>query len=200
MILVVGDGPRDSVALPILVQKLLNKKVPFLFVDWHNYSHLVGKGKGTIYSKKVKYFTRVAKDRVCFALVVVTDSDRQEYGEKLSQLKDGRNEERQSNAPFPTALGEAHPHFDVWLLDDCHAVATALSLPPSKIPNIRKCQSPKDSLTELVDESDVVGDVSDSLARIAEVVELNRCPHSRETGYHDFSLELKNELGPHLAD
>ncbi len=48
MILVIGDGPRDSVALPNLVFRLLNKRVACHFEDWHKYSHLQGRGKGTI--------------------------------------------------------------------------------------------------------------------------------------------------------
>lgn len=200
MILVVGDGPRDSAALPALVLRMLSNRVPFQFVDWHNYTHLIGRGKGTIYSKKVKYFTRVAKDRDCLGLVVVTDTDRGKHGEKLQELRKGRSEEREKNVPFPTALGEANPHFDVWLLDDSHAVAITLSLPPNRIPNIRNCSSPKDSLTKLIEEARLSADLSDSLRKIAEVVEPSRCVHSKETGFHEFTFEVRVELVPELKN
>lgn len=197
MILVIGDGPRDSVALPNIVLRLLGEPTQFQFEDWHNYSHLQGRGRGTIYSKKVKYFTRLAKDLNCFALVVVSDTDKaKKFGEKLRELRQGREEDRRNCPAFPTALGEANPHFDVWLLDDAHAVTLALSCEPDAVPNVRDCPSPKDTLNELIAKSNISGGPSDILGAIAANIVLSRCSHAKETGLAAFAEEIRSELRP----
>ena len=193
MILVIGDGPRDSIALPKLVQHLMRKQTKWQYEDWHTRSHLFGRGKGTVYTKKVKYFTRLAKDRDCVALVV-SDTDRAPYGEKLRQLRTGRDEDRQIHPPFPTAIGEANPHFDVWLLDDAHAVKTVVGCSSSAVPNIRNCTSPKDILTNLVVESDIESELSVVLGLIVDEFDVSRCNHDNETGLEEFAEEVRIEL------
>lgn len=199
-ILVVGDGPRDQSALPNLVCTILGSNVDSRYDDWHHVTHL--RGKGSIYARKLKYLTRRARADEFGALVIVVDTDKSKPREKLRALRSGRDDDRQNNPPFPTALGEANPHFDVWLLDDAVAVREGLGLSNDfDIPNAIKVDYPKDSLSELVEHSSIdFSEVSDALGEIARRLSSDRCVHRKETGFAAFDSDVADEVKPAVAD
>lgn len=193
-ILVVGDGPRDAVALPDVVLNLLGLDVPTVYSNWHHVSYL--KGRGSAYTRKLKYLTRRALDRGCGGLAVVVDADKSPRREKLRELHRGRDEDRSSNPAFPTALGEAIPHFDAWLLDDPVAVRKGLNFGGDvEVPNAVKVDSPKKVLSKLIracplddtDDSEILGEVARCLCR-------KRCVHAKKTGFENFCNEVDVEL------
>ena len=195
-ILVVGDGPRDAVALPNVVLNLLGLEVPTEYSNWHNVSYL--KGKGSAYKRKVKYLTRRALGRGCAALAIVVDADNAPRREKLRELYRGRDEDRSSNPAFPTALGEAIPHFDTWLLDDSVAVRKGLNLGGDvEVPNAVKVGSPKEVLSRLIVGCPLDNaEVSEILGEIARCLCVKRCGHAKEIGLEGFSKEVDVEIRP----
>lgn len=195
-LLAVGDGPRDQRALPILVCKILDAELETRYDDWHQVR--VRKQRGTIYARKLKYLTRRAQADGFAALAVVVDRDKSPARQKLRELRTGRDEDRQNQPPFPTAVGEASPHFDVWLLDDAVAIRDALELPADvPIPNAPKSDYPKDSLSELIERSAIdFADVSDALGEIARRLSTSRCAHRKVTGFAAFEKEVLDEIKP----
>ena len=199
-ILVVGDGPRDQSALPNLVSAILGCNVESRYDDWHHVTHL--RGKGSVYARKLKYLTRRARADEFVALAIVVDTDKLTPRDKLRALRAGRQDDRQNNPPFPTALGEANPHFDVWLLDDAVAVREALGLSGDcEVPNARKVHYPKDSLSELIQHSPIeFSEVSDALGEIARRLSSERCVHRDETGFATFESDVRDEIKPAIAE
>ena len=198
-ILVVGDGPRDQSALPNLVCAILGTNVESRYDDWHHVSYL--RGKGSIYARKVKYLTRRARVDNFAALAIVVDTDNSSPRVKWRELRNGRDDDRQKNPPFPTALGEANPHFDVWLLDDKVAVCEALELSSdSDVPNAVKVDYPKNDLSKLVEQSPAdFSQVSDALGEIAARISSKRCGHSKDTGFATFEKEVCDEIKPVIS-
>jgi hypothetical protein len=199
-ILVVGDGSRDQTALPNLVCRILDASVESRFDDWHQVR--VRAQRGTIYARKLKYLTRRARADSFAALAIVVDTDKSSARDKLRQLRAGRDEDRQELPPFPTALGEANPHFDVWLLDDSVAVRTALGLARDcHVPNAVKTDYPKDTLTELIEQSTVdFAQISDALGEIARHLSSERCVHCKETGFATFEKDVCDEIKPAISE
>jgi len=195
-VLVVGDGPRDQTALPILVCRILDTETETRYDDWHRVR--VYRQKGTIYARKVKYLTRRARADGFVALAIVVDMDKASPRDKLRALRHGREEDRQNNPPLPTALGEANPHFDVWLLDDAVAVREALQLPgDSLVPNAIKTAYPKDTLSDLIERSQIASQpVSEALGEIARRLVPKRCVHGKETGFFAFAEDVRHEISP----
>jgi len=198
-VLAVGDGPRDQSALPNLVCGILGANVETRYDDWHQVRHL--RGKGSVYARKTKYLTRRARADGFAALAIVVDTDKSSPREKLRALRAGRDEDRQNNPPFPTALGEANPHFDVWLLDDAVAVCKALGLAGDfEVPNAIKVDYPKDDLSGLVEQSPIgFSQVSDALGEIARHVSSDRCVHRKETGFATFAKDVCDEIKPTVS-
>jgi hypothetical protein len=193
-ILVVGDGPRDESALPSLVCVILGCPIESRYDDWHHVTYL--RGKGSIYARKLKYLTRRARADGFAALAVVVDTDKSPPRDKLRALRAGREDDRLNHPPFPTALGEANPHFDIWLLDDPVAVRSALRLSTDfEVPNARKVDYPKDTLSELVACSGIeFSEVSDALGAIARQLSSERCIHRNETGFAVFERDVRYEI------
>ncbi|MCA9110936.1 MAG: hypothetical protein KDA52_13380 [Planctomycetaceae bacterium] len=195
-LLVVGDGPRDQSALPILIGQLLGCEIQSRYDDLHEIRYL--KGKGDIHARKVKYLSRRACADRFDGLAVVVDTDKSPRREKLKNLRKGRKEDREKNPPFPTALGEAKPHFDVWLLDEPVAIREALGF-SADFDNVNavKVEYPKDELSKLVESSEFEFDqVSDALGAIAKRISLQRCVHPKDTGLAAFAEDLDAEIKP----
>lgn len=199
-ILVIGDGPRDQVALPVLICRILDANTATRYDDWHRVR--VYHQKGTIYARKLKYLTRRARADGFIALAIVVDTDKAPPRDRLRDLRRGREEDRQGNPPFPTALGEANPHFDVWLLDDTVAVREALQLAADfHVPNAAKAAYPKDALSELIQHSQMTSlPVSEIVGEIARHLVPERCVHRKETGFFTFIKDVGDEIGPVMSD
>ncbi len=199
-LLFVGDGPRDEASLPPLVGTILNTKIDngSEFRAWK--SIRVGG-----YTKKLLFAIRIVRDRRLPGLVAVVDSDRQPARHRLRELQDARKKDRASNPPFPTALGEARPNVDVWLLDDATAVRDALQLSGNvSIPRVDNTPDPKAALNELISHSldmklQLNGGTSAShtlplLAKIAAQITPNRCKRAKATGFHAFEQDVLREF------
>lgn len=196
-ILFVGDGPRDKAVVPRLTERVLSVVIADQFRDWKSL-RLHKSGTGGRYVRKLRYAVRVARDGNVSGIVAVVDADRAKRRERLKQLQDGRKLDRASLLQFPTAVGEAVPHVDAWLLDDPQAIRRALGLPANvSIPTVRTSKSPKRDLNELIDQSSQLGNsVSDVLAAIARLFDPTRCHHQSETGFKSFVADVSGEIGP----
>jgi hypothetical protein len=198
-ILVVGDGPRDQVALPVVVCRILGKETETRYDDWHLVR--VYRQKGTIYARKAKYLTRRAQADGFVSLAIVVDTDKTPPRDKLRALRQGRDEDRLDHPPFPTASGEANPHFDVWLLDDAVAVRGALQLPADfSVENAVRAVYPKDTLSKLMEQSQIGSrQVSDVLGEIARRLVPERCVHGKQTGFSSFAEDVQDEIRPTIS-
>jgi len=195
-LLVVGDGERDAATIPRLVEQVLNTTVAESFRPW---ARLHSGGRG--YSRKLKYAARQAQLARMNGLVADVDRDRSHPGERLREMRLGRQQDRNSQPPFPTALGEAIPHGEAWLLDDSQAVREVLQLEPDvQIPTPTKTKNPKQALEDNVEKSNSTQDPRTIWAEIAKALVPNRCVHAKETGFHAFAEEVKVEFGPLAED
>src|SRR3990172_6353730 len=183
-VLFIGDGPRDEATVPHLVRPILAVEFVPEFRAWKELRlHRRGHGVG----RKLRYAMTQARDRNILGLIATVDSDKAPQRERLRQLQEARQQDRAKYAPFPTALGEACPHLEAWLLDDPVATRTALQLPAdAQIPTVRETQSPKNKLQELVRASPFNRDehtIIDVLSEIASYFDASRCRHQSETGF-----------------
>lgn len=193
-LLVVGDGERDGVTIPRFVENVLKTSVDHAF---HRWARLHTRGSGRGYARKVKYAVRRAQYEKRDGLVAVVDRDRSRRGERLNVMRRAREEDRQTLPRYPTALGEAIPHGEAWLLDDRAAVRAVLQLGTDVvIPTTKKTKNPKRKLEALVEQSSRDDDPSAIFAEIAEAIDPSRCVHSKETGFQAFVKDVRDEIGP----
>jgi hypothetical protein len=172
-VLFIGDGPRDRATAPVLVEQILNVDVNVEFSDW---KRLHSKG----YGRKLRYAICQARDREVAGLVATLDADRAPQRQRLGELRKARDEDRENSPPLPTALGEAVPHSEAWLLDDPVAVRNALGLSAeTPVPTVRQTDSPKESLNDLINQSKSVEELTvlDVLQQIASELLPARCRH-----------------------
>jgi hypothetical protein len=192
-ILLVGDGPRDEATVPHLVQTIVSTPIQAEFRRW---AHLHGSGKG--YEKKLRFAVLQAKDAEAVGLVAVVDQDRAKGGQRLKALREARDADRILHSPYPTALGEAIPHGEAWLLDDPYAIRQVLELEEDvPIPTVRRARVPKETLNELFRMSRYRDDDwMILLGEIAQRVDVSRCQHGQDTGFTDFVNDVHRELNP----
>jgi hypothetical protein len=177
-LLVIGDGARDSAVLPHLIAAVLGSPIQPTTRQWSRLNKPSG------YDKKLLYHIREACDLELNGVVAVVDADRDRAGNRMRALRAGRENHRAQHAPVPTALGCADPHGEAWLLDDPVAVRTGLKLPATTpVPTVRNA-IPKDALEALHRESpERERERTDVWGSIAAAVVMERCDHSRETGF-----------------
>ncbi len=193
-LLFVGDGERDAQTVPCLVESILKTPIEFETRQWF---HLHGSGPG--YDRKLLFALRLVRDQSACGLVATVDRDMDSRRRRLGQLRKGLEKDRKTHPPIPTALGEAVPHGEAWLLDDSVAVRDVLGLPASvKIPAVGKVD-PKDMLDGLISESSFASDHMTALRDIARAVDISRCKGAKKTGLAAFAKEVKSELGPLVA-
>lgn len=189
----VGDGPRDEATVPPIVKRILNTQFEDSFRPW---ARLHEGGKG--YSRKLLYALRQVRVDSADGMVATVDTDRAKKGARLKRLSEGRAADRKAKSPIPTALGEATPHGEAWLLADRVALKEALGLPDElTIPSVRDEKNPKKAIADLhvlsprasEDSMPVLGD-------IARRVDPQRCKHAGKTGFRAFMGDVRTELEP----
>jgi hypothetical protein len=187
-LLLAADGERDAAIVPPLVRRMLTAQVTAQFRAWHTLR--VGGD-----ARKLRFLIRDARDQRLCGLVAVVDRDRHAKGARLRRLREGREADRIHYPPFPTALGEADPHVEAWLIDDEKAVRQALKLSPDHPVRIRP-RDPKSELGKLIDASELEFEsILVPLAEIARALDPTRCTHARKTGFEAFVSDVKTELG-----
>jgi hypothetical protein len=194
-VLFVMDGPRDHATIPHLVGRLLGVKVRPIPTAWKRLRQKAGVSG---YRRQLQYLIREARDASAVALIATVDKDKEARRQKLRELLKARDDDRASSPAFPTALGEAAPHGEAWLLDDPVAVRRAFGLESDyQVPNVVKVNSPKDTLEELKRHSNRAEDpILEILTDIAKLVDPTRCVHAKETGFHGLLEEVRRELAP----
>lgn len=196
---VVCDGPRDHAAVCRITGRVVGRAVDPECEHWPRL-HKRGSGRG--YGRKLKYAVRQAIANRQAGVVATVDRDKHGPREKLDELCAARAEDRAKAVVLPTALGEASPHFEAWLLDDPAAVREALSLPPqTEVTSVSRAKNPKGVLDELISRAvpDRQGREAEILAEIAVRLDVTRCTHATETGLQAFVEDLQAEFGPLAA-
>lgn len=185
----VWDGSLDSRVLPALVARAVGQTVRGEMEPW---PRLHGKRL----EGKLRYAVIRAETRGAQGVVAVLDGDRVGCPEKLNILRAARRALLQERPPYPIGLGCAAPHAEAWLIDDAVAVRNALRLAvDADVPNVRRCESPKNELIRLHDESERSGDLrSEVWGEIAQRVDERRCAHADETGFRSFVEDVRDEL------
>ena len=205
----VGDGARDEATVPHLVRTILQTDFSTLFQPWARLHAAERRGRPGRrlrgYGRKLLYAIRAARVAQADGLVATVDRDKAPAG-RLRRLREARAADRQQAPSLPTALGEAKPHAEAWLLDDPVAVREALELPANAdVPSVRDSTYPKHTLHELWEQSPRKeanpGDREmDALPEIARRVVPSRCAHRRETGFQAFVTEVRRELAGLAGD
>jgi hypothetical protein len=191
-LLIIGDGERDAVTVPRIVEQILSVSVREESRQWARL-HSAGRG----YGRKLQFAVRQARDSAQQGVVATVDADRSGL-RRLRELRGTREKDRAQSPAFPTVLGCAVPHGEAWLLDDPIAVRRGLTLPPeADVPTVSKVTSPKKTLEDLLAQSPR-RDVKPRTVwcDIASALEPHRCVHAADTGFRDFTREVHNELGP----
>ena len=165
------------------------------FIAWKEV-RLHGRGFG----KKLAYAILRAKESGSKAVIATVDCDNAQPRSRLRQLSDARELDRAKNPPFPTALGEANPHLEAWLLDDNVAVRRAIQLPTDiAIPNCKDVASPKDALNDIVRKQEASQlSYVEALGMIAACVDPKRCVHAKDTGFAAFVDDVRHELAAQI--
>ena len=203
-LLIIGDGQRDTVTVPRLVKGVLKVEFEYKASPWPRLHRGEKKARGYRlkgYGLKLYYALRSARVGAADGVVATIDADKERGHQRLAAMKMAREADRAEHSPLPTALGEAIPHNEAWLLDDQIAVREVLQLPRAAvIPNVRRCEYPKDSLETLLQESPRHDEPPLTIwAEIAGRVESKNCHHKKETGFEAFVGEVQQELGPLFA-
>jgi hypothetical protein len=191
-IYLIGDGPRDQSTVPPLLETITGDSVQVRFTTWKELPLQHGSG----YLRRLMLALAQARDFGDDAVVAVIDQDMQPQSQGLRAMREARSKDRQFFAPLPTAVGEAIPHGEAWLLDDPHGVRFALQLASSEpIPSLSRCEYPKTEIDRLIDLSPFSDqDRLENLARIARETNPRRCQHAKVTGLHQFVEEVNGEL------
>jgi hypothetical protein len=192
-LLFVGDGERDAATNPHLVKRIVGVDVEAQAVPW---ARLNEAGHG--YDRKLLFAIRQARAEGLQGIVATIDQDKSPGRDRFHDLVAGRTRDREKAAPLPTALGCADPHAEAWLLDDPVAVRTVLQLAnDAHIPNVRHVDSPKNEIAALHSSSPRSDEpVRAILVEIAQALEVARCQHADETGFHRFVEDVHDEIGP----
>jgi len=174
--------------VPPLVAQILGKEFRCLVKTWKDIRVRGG------FAKKATYALAQAADAGANAAVITGDRDKGERRELLRSFLSARNHARNSYG-LHAAVGVADPHGEAWLLDDPHAVRSALSLPAdTEIPEVSDGY-PKDLLQSLINDSGRSDDSTfDVLHDIAVDVRLDRMRSASDTGFRDFVQDVENEL------
>ena len=162
---IIGDGLRDKATLPPIVRSLLGCEFEAHGSPWQagmghlHKSQTMRRGKSLKgYGRKLYLELRSARANGLDGLVAVVDQDRDRSGSKLKSMADAREIDREERASLATALGEAIPHNEAWLLDDLVAVRIGLALESdADVPVVTRCRYPKSDLTTALDQSAMRG-------------------------------------------
>lgn len=192
-LLFVGDGERDAATNPHLVTVITGAQVDPTTRPW---ARLNEAGRG--YDRKLLFAILQARQDGLDGVVAAVDRDTSHGRDRLRELQAARAKDREKYAPFPTAVGVADPHAEAWLLDDPVAVRTALRLPADAlIPTVRQVESPKSEIVRLHRASPRSDEpVRAMLIEIAQALSVDRCQHSRETGFSQFVEDVRDEISP----
>lgn len=192
-LLVVGDGPRDEHILPPLIQGILDRTIEARYTTWKDIrlAALPHGKRARGLTRKMTYVLTQVRTRGEDGVAAVVDRDRAPARERLNELRTAIEQ-----APgVRTAIGEANPHVEAWLIDDPKAVRDSLRLAVDHdIPTPAGCE-PKRVLSELCQASpawSVVGSELPLLKRVAGAVRRERCNHRHETGFEEFHRELQS--------
>lgn len=204
---IIGDGHRDVATVPQLVRGVLGSGFQHSARTWQSYGRLHRRQKkvpGHVlrgYGVKLFYVLQAARAAGDDGVVATVDADRDRRHERLAQLETAREADRARHTALPTALGEARPHSEAWLLDDPVAVREGLGLARNAdVPVVVRCDYPKDSLEDLHKHSPRNSEPPLKVwPDIAARVDANRCNHRKETGFEAFTDEVRRELGPLFA-
>lgn len=200
-LLIVGDGPRDQATIPPVVVRIIDAEVQAEFKAWKGIE-LAKKGYvGTRgYARKLDYAIRLARADKLQGVVAVVDRDNDSRGNRIKALKTGRDEAKEA-VYVPTAVGEAIPHGEAWLLSDADAVKQGLNLSAqAQVLSPKKTNNPKEALSELHQNSPRSGDPSiEVLTDIARHMDPSRCRERKATGFKAFCGEVEAEIGPLAA-
>lgn len=195
---VVGDGARDEVSLPPVLERVLGAPVTASFCPWRDVRMNRGGRlpliRGSGYPRKLQFSVRRARDAGEVGLVAVIDQDKDHDDVNIYKLRDAREKER----PFPIAIGQAIPHGEAWLLDDPVAVRDALGLATdTDVPNVNRTRNPKVVLESLIAHSPRSGERPLAVfPDIAKSLDPIRCVHADTTGFAAFVREVQAEIGP----
>jgi hypothetical protein len=189
----VVDGPRDFETIPALTGAILRINIRPVVKTWKSIDDYRVSG----YARKFQFAISVAKDEDAAAIIAVVDRDSAPKRERRGKLVEGREKHRQKSVPFPTAIGEADPHADAWLLDDPVAIRQALSLDSTiSIPTVHESDYPRTEVDKLIKKSAnfTDGNKSEILGAIARQVDPSRCYHQNETGFKKFADDVTWEF------
>lgn len=190
-LLFVGDGARDEAILPPLVSTILNACLTPEFDAW---ARLNSAGRG--YDRKLRYQILRARDRDCVGVVAVVDQDKDRQGRRLRSLRQSRDEFKMQHRYVPTAVGEAIPHGEAWLIDDPKAVRSGMGLATdTEVPAWRERDDCKSLLETLHAGCPRRNDSARQIwANIAAEIDPARFLHPGETGFEAFAADVRAEL------
>jgi len=172
-VLIVGDGPHEEAALPILVRQINARIGATEFDRFKNIPRPVHGRGNRILKRALGWFFQAAK-RGFDGIVLLIDEDGDHDRRRAI------DEAQESIATqFPRACGIAIRSFDAWFLADQVALSAVLERTIQRQPDPERHAHPKQACQRLIQESDT-SSLSELYRRLAECMDLDtvceRCP------------------------
>jgi hypothetical protein len=196
------DGFAADDALPplaTLVRRIINKDAPVRFFCRRGKNiRKVHCGKmGSEWGKKVYsaiWHAANSKDGQTFdAVVVVVDRDGPKNADRLSHMKQGRNEFGDSR--FPCALGVAVESFDAWMIADPHGIAAAHGDAEKAHARPEETRQPKDAADTIFGTSGGSG-LGPKYTIVAQNADLANLAQACPKGFAPFAEEVRQRIAP----
>ncbi len=183
-VLVVGEGPHEEGALPMLVRRLqpAATETPFDFVK--NGRRVHGKGRGMF--KKAVGWMLDAHLRQCDALVFLTDEDGDRS--RRSQMEEAQ---AWMGTRLPRACGVAIRNFDAWFLADETALTAVLGVHIDRQPDPEQMPDPKRHGQTLLGKSEAMESLGHLYEQVSKQVELATLSQRCKDGFAPFAERVR---------
>ncbi|MEM7807468.1 MAG: hypothetical protein AAF561_05105 [Planctomycetota bacterium] len=192
-ILLVSEGKNELLgrdgkgALARLVRRCLDRQdVSFEERDVRDAKARRHPGRGNPFKRKIIGWIAIAASEGFDALVFVIDRD----GDPRRQ-KQGDAAQADTTRLLPRAVGIAVEAFDAWALADETALSRVLEHTVSRQPDPEKQREPKQTCTELLDQSSVTLSRSEFYAAVAEATRLDRLEQRCPEGFGVFAERVR---------
>ena len=147
------------------------------------------------HGKKVYSAAWYAHRRKWTAVVVVIDREGRRNADRLSAMKEGRDE---LAPPFPCALGMAVEAFDAWMIADLDAIEAAGGDRGQAPGRSESLSCPKDAADVVFATAGGSG-LGPRYAIVAKHVDLSLLEKACPKGFKPFAEEVRGRIGPVLA-
>ncbi len=183
-VLIVGEGPHEQRALPVLVHRIQPGVSETSFDLVKNGRRVHGKGRGMF--KKAVGWMLDAQFRGFDALVFLTDED----GDRSRRTQMDQAQDW-TGSSLPRVCGVAIRKFDAWFLADEAALQAVLGVHVPRQPEPEKTPDPKAECKALLDQSGGARSLGDLYAQAAQQLDFDTLSQRCRAGFAPFAHRVR---------